>query len=208
MRIVALTLCSAACAAVAAVTAAAPALAEQRHSATTTIRISPRALAPGAEVEVWAFGCPDRVATASSPVFVDDAELTPEGDALFSEATIRSTAAKGAHRVTLDCADGGLVRENGGLVGEDGTGAGGDGVGRAGGEAQDGADRVALAVERPPSPVAPVRAGGGGTAPDEARPRDDIGAAEAYGLVLSGGTAVAVGGLAVHRRRHPSRAAS
>ncbi|WP_413809236.1 hypothetical protein [Streptomyces sp. OE57] len=196
MRIVALTLCSAACAAVAAVTAAAPALAEQRHSATTTIRISPRALAPGAEVEVWAFGCPDRLATASSPVFVDDAELTPEGDALFSEATIRSTAAKGAHRVTLDCADGGLVRE-------DGTGA--DGVG---GEGQGGAGGVALAVERPPSPVAPVHAGGGGTAPDEARRRDDIGAAEAYGLVLSGGTAVAVGGLAVHRRRHPSRAAS
>lgn len=199
MRIVALTLCSAACAAVAALTAAAPALAEQRHSATTTIRISPRALAPGAEVEVWAFGCPDRVATASSPVFVDDAELTPEGDALFSEATIRSTAAKGAQRVTLDCAGGGLVRE-------DGTDA--DGADGAGGDGQGGAGGVALAVERPPSPVAPVRAGGGGTAPDEARPRDDIGAAEAYGLVLSGGTAVAVGGLAVHRRRHPSRTAS
>ncbi|MFE2185384.1 hypothetical protein [Streptomyces sp. NPDC059455] len=211
MRIVALTLCSAACAAVAVVTAAAPALAEQRHSATTTIRISPRALAPGAEVEVWAFGCPDRVATASSPVFVDDAELTPEGDALFSEATIRSTAAKGAHRVTLDCAAGGLVRENGtgaDGTGVDGAGADGTGVDGAGADGQGDADRVALAVERPPSPVAPVRAGGGGTAPDEARPRDDIGAAEAYGLVLSGGTAVAVGGLAVHRRRHPCRAAS
>ncbi|OPF82720.1 hypothetical protein VT50_0206770 [Streptomyces antioxidans] len=180
MRVVALTLCTAACAAVAVASAAAPALADQRHSATTTIRISPRALAPGAEVEVWAFGCPDRVATASSPVFVDDAELTPEGDALFSEATIRSTAAEGAHRVTLDC---------------------------AGGDGRDGAKGVALAVERPPSPVAPVRAGGGGTAPDEARPRDDFGGAEAYGLVLSGGTAVAVGGLAVHRRRHPSRTA-
>ncbi|MEU4897823.1 hypothetical protein AB0B12_35860 [Streptomyces sp. NPDC044780] len=170
MRIVALTLRSAAvCAAVVAVTAAAaPALADARYSATTTIRVSPRALAPGAEVEVWAFGCPDRVATASSPVFVDDAELTPEGDALFSEATIRSTAAKGAHRVTVDC-------------------------GRA------------LAVERPPSPVAPVRAGGGGTAPGaQERARDDIGGAEAYGLALSGGTALAVGGLAVHRRRRPS----
>ncbi|MFJ1995447.1 hypothetical protein [Streptomyces asiaticus] len=210
MRIVALTLCSAACAAVAALTAAAPALAEQRHSATTTIRISPRALAPGAEVEVWAFGCPDRVATASSPVFVDDAELTPEGDALFSEATIRSTAAKGAHRVTLDCAGGGLVREDGtGADGADGAdGAAGQGQNGAAGDGQGGAGGVALAVERPPSPVAPVRAGGGGTAPDEARPRDDIGAAEAYGLVLSGGTAVAVGGLAVHRRRHPSRTAS
>ncbi len=190
MRIVALTLCTAACAAVAAVTAAAPALADQRHSATTTIRISPHALAPGAEVEVWAFGCPNREATASSPVFVDDAELTPEGNALFSEATIRSTATKGAHRVTVDCADS-LARE--GLEGrEDGKG----GMGAMGG--------VSLAVERPPSPVAPVRAGGGGTAPDETRARDDIGGAEAYGLVLSGGTALAVGGLAVHRRRHPS----
>ncbi|MBO3679133.1 hypothetical protein [Streptomyces sp. NEAU-YJ-81] len=187
MRIVALTLCTAACAAVAAVTAAAPALADQRHSATTTIRISPHALAPGAEVEVWAFGCPEREATASSPVFVDDAELTPEGGALFSEATIRSTATKGAHRVTVDCADG-LARED--REGRE------DGKGGMGG--------VSLAVERPPSPVAPVRAGGGGTAPDETRARDDIGGAEAYGLVLSGGTALAVGGLAVHRRRHPS----
>ncbi|MFD5388131.1 hypothetical protein ACFWMG_24985 [Streptomyces sp. NPDC127074] len=193
MRIVALTLCTAACAAVAAVTAAAPALADQRHSATTTIRISPHALAPGAEVEVWAFGCPDREATASSPVFVDDAELTPEGDALFSEATIRSTATKGAHRVTVDCADG-LARE--GLEDREGREDGKGGMGAMGG--------VSLAVERPPSPVAPVRAGGGGTAPDETRARDDIGGAEAYGLVLSGGTALAVGGLAVHRRRHPS----
>ncbi|WJD99288.1 hypothetical protein [Streptomyces antimycoticus] len=187
MRIVALTLCTTACAAVAAVTAAAPALADQRHSVTTTIRISPHALAPGAEVEIWAFGCPDREATASSPVFVDDAELTPEGNALFSEATIRSTATKGAHRVTVDCADS-LSREDR-EAREDGKG---------------GMSGVSLAVERPPSPVAPVRAGGGGTAHDEARARDDIGGAEAYGLVLSGGTALAVGGLAVHRRRHPS----
>ncbi|BBJ43476.1 hypothetical protein SSPO_061940 [Streptomyces antimycoticus] len=187
MRIVVLTLCAAACAAAAAVTAAAPALADQRHSATTTIRISPHALAPGAEVEIWAFGCPDREATASSPVFVDDAELTPEGNALFSEATIRSTATKGAHRVTVDCADG-LAREDR-EAREDGKGGMGE---------------VSLAVERPPSPVAPVRAGGGGTAPDETRARDGIGGAEAYGLVLSGGTALAVGGLAVHRRRHPS----
>ncbi|WP_448332663.1 hypothetical protein [Streptomyces sp. DSM 41534] len=195
MRIVALTLCVGACAAVAAVTAAAPALADQRHSVTTTIRISPQALAPGAEVEVWAFGCPDdRAATASSPVFVDDAELTPEGDALFSEATIRSTASKGAHRVTLDCADG-LARRGG--TREDGTGE----------DRKGGMDGVSIAVERPPSPVAPVRAGGGGTAREEERARDDIGGAAAYGLVLSGGTAVAVGGLAVHRRRHPSRAA-
>ncbi|MFF5589036.1 hypothetical protein [Streptomyces hygroscopicus] len=202
MRIVALTLCAAASAAVAAVTAAAaPALADQRHSATTTIRISPHALAPGAEVEVWAFGCPNRVATASSPVFVDDAELTPEGDALFSEATIRSTATKGPHRVTVDCADGLLNGRRGGGQEDPGGQGQKDPGGRAG---QDGRSGVSVAVERPPSPVAPVRAGGGGTAPGTGRARDDIDGAEAYGLLLSGGTAVAVGGLAVHRRRRPS----
>ncbi|MEU5272081.1 hypothetical protein AB0G77_26755 [Streptomyces hygroscopicus] len=201
MRIVALTLCAAASAAVAAVTAAAPALADQRHSATTTIRISPHALAPGAEVEVWAFGCPNRVATASSPVFVDDAELTPEGDALFSEATIRSTAAKGPHRVTVDCADGLLDGHRRGGQEDPGGQGQKDPGGRAG---QDGRSGVSVAVERPPSPVAPVRAGGGGTAPGTGRARDDIDGAEAYGLLLSGGTAVAVGGLAVHRRRRPS----
>ncbi|MFC9224570.1 hypothetical protein ACFT8W_28250 [Streptomyces hygroscopicus] len=224
MRIVALTLCAAASAVAAVTAAAAPALADQRHSATTTIRISPHALAPGAEVEVWAFGCPNRVATASSPVFVDDAELTPEGDALFSEATIRSTATKGPHRVTVDCADGllngrrgGGQEDPGGQVDPGGQKEPGgredpggqeqhpgrqvDPGGRAG---QDGRSGVSVAVERPPSPVAPVRAGGGGTAPGAGRARDDIDGAEAYGLLLSGGTAVAVGGLAVHRRRRPS----
>ena len=173
MRIATLTLC----AATLCLIASGPALADRRHDATATIRISPLAIAPGAEVEVRAFGCQGAMATATSPVFVDDAELTPDGDGLFSEATIRSTASKGAHRVAVDC----------------------------GGGAEPGTGRVSVAVERPPSPVAPVSAGGGG-APrptDEGQPRRDGigGGATAYGLVLSGGTAVAVAGLAVRRRR-------
>ncbi|MET7765606.1 hypothetical protein ABZS71_27635 [Streptomyces sp. NPDC005393] len=177
MRSVALTLCTVALS-TATLCVAAPALAEQRHSGTATIRINRHALAPGAEVEVRVFGCPSDAATASSPVFVDDAELTPDGDGLFSEATIRSTATVGTHRVTVDC--GGVPAY------EEGDGSQG---------------KVSIAVERPPSPVAPVHAGGGGTSPADARLRDDFGGAEAYGLVLSGGTALAVGGLAVQRRR-------
>jgi hypothetical protein len=175
MRIAALTLCTAVLC-----LAPGPALAEQRHDGTATIRVSPLAIAPGAEVEVRAFGCQGTMATATSPVFVDDAELTPDGDGLFSEATIRSTASKGAHRVAVDC---------GGA--QPGTGTG----------------KVSVAVERPPSPVAPVHAGGGGAprpAPgseDRTRRGGGVGGAEAYGLVLSGGTALAVAGLAVRRRR-------
>ncbi|MEU8827263.1 hypothetical protein [Streptomyces sp. NPDC048636] len=175
MRSAALTLCTVALGTVTLCSLAAPALADQRHDGSATIRVSPLTIPPGAEVEVRAFGCPGKAATASSPVFVDDAELTPDGDALFSEATIRSTAARGAHRVTVDCGD------------------------RA--SAADAGEKVSVAVERPPSPIAPAHAGGGGSAPVDTRMREDFGGAEAYGLVLSGGTALAVGGLAVHRRR-------
>ncbi|QLH22065.1 hypothetical protein [Streptomyces sp. Rer75] len=178
MRIATLTLCTAALCLI----ASGPALADQRHDGTATIRVSPLAIAPGTEVEVRAFGCQGTAATATSPVFVSDAELTPDGDGLFSEATIRSTATKGAHRVSVDC---------GGGVEPGGTG------------------KVSVAVERPPSPVAPVHAGGGGAprpAETEGRwPRGGVGGAEAYGLVLSGGTAVAVAGLAVRRRRQRQR---
>lgn len=178
MRIGTLTLCSATLCLI----ASGPALAGHRHDGTATIRVSPLAIAPGAEVEVRAFGCQGRAATATSPVFVSDAELTPDGDGLFSEATIRSTATKGAHQVAVDCGGGA----------DPGTGTG----------------KVSVAVERPPSPVAPVHAGGGGAprpAPAVEAPRNGFGGAEAYGLVLSGGTAVAVAGLAVRRRRQRQR---
>ncbi|MBL1099653.1 hypothetical protein [Streptomyces coffeae] len=176
MRSVALTLCAVALGTVTLCpVVSAPALADQRHDGTATIRVSPFAIPPGAEVDVRAFGCPGKVATASSPVFVDDAELTPDGDGLFSEATIRSTATSGAHRVTVECGD------------------------RA--SAVEPREKVFVAVESPPAPIAPVHAGGGGSAPAEERMRQDFGGAEAYGLVLSGGTALAVGGIAVHRRR-------
>ncbi|OMI33843.1 hypothetical protein [Streptomyces sparsogenes] len=51
---------------------------------------------------------------------------------------------------------------------------------------------------------APVHRAHSGTAPADAATRDDFGGAEAYGLALSGGTAMAVAGLAVRRRRRPA----
>ncbi|MEU5030403.1 hypothetical protein [Streptomyces milbemycinicus] len=47
-----------------------------------------------------------------------------------------------------------------------------------------------------------------GIAPADDAARQDFGGAEAYGLVLSGCTALAVAGLAVHRRRRPVAVAS
>ncbi|MEU5613013.1 hypothetical protein ACI2L4_35605 [Streptomyces sparsogenes] len=52
-----------------------------------------------------------------------------------------------------------------------------------------------------PARHAPFHRAHSGTAPADGATRDDFGGAEAYGLVLSGGTAMAVAGLAVRRRR-------
>ncbi|MEU9795574.1 hypothetical protein AB0E27_34225 [Streptomyces sparsogenes] len=52
-----------------------------------------------------------------------------------------------------------------------------------------------------PARHAPVHRAHSGTAPADGATREDFGGAEAYGLVLSGATAMAVAGLAV-RRRH------
>lgn len=61
--------------------------------------------------------------------------------------------------------------------------------------------------------AAPARPGHVHRAHSDLAPADDaarrgLGGAEAYGLVLSGATALAVAGLAVRRRRRPVAAAS
>ncbi|MGO4419622.1 hypothetical protein AB4Z54_12990, partial [Streptomyces sp. MCAF7] len=55
----------------------------------------------------------------------------------------------------------------------------------------------------PARPAHPAHHAHPGIAPADDAARQDFGGAEAYGLVLSGGTALAVAGLAVHRRRRP-----
>ncbi|MER6144629.1 hypothetical protein ABT174_32050 [Streptomyces sparsogenes] len=82
-------------------------------------------------------------------------------------------------------------------------------AGPAGADQEDAAPaRPAPAPHAPahaaPARPAPVHRAHSGTAPADAATRDDFGGAEAYGLALSGGTAMAVVGLAVRRRRRPA----
>ncbi|MEU7044860.1 LPXTG cell wall anchor domain-containing protein [Streptomyces varsoviensis] len=137
------------------------------------VRIDPLAAVPGGEVALRVSGCRADKAVATSEAFVADVKLAKDADGLFGEAAIRSSVSVGEYAVTVAC----------------------------GGEGQTVQGNLTVTAEgsatAPASPVAPVPAGGGGTAPRI----DDAGGPEPYGLVLAGGAALMLGGLFLHRRR-------
>ncbi|WP_446042294.1 hypothetical protein [Streptomyces sp. SID1121] len=187
------------------------------------VTITPATVAPGGEVAIRVDGCKSRFGTARSQVFVLEAGLQgpvfgregrdegppprdegrPARDhdaagredgrksSLFGQAAIKSEAASGTYEVKVRC----------------------DGHGRSG------AGIVQVVHSRPThhrpthhaSPVAPVRAGGGGTAVLAADGRDadqaeGPGARQAViGLVLAGVAAVAVAYRSVRRQRSAAR---
>ncbi|MEV0277242.1 LPXTG cell wall anchor domain-containing protein [Streptomyces sp. NPDC050610] len=137
------------------------------------VRIDPLTGAPGGEVALRVSGCRADKAVAKSEAFVADVKLAKDADGLFGEAAIRSSVSVGEYAVTVACA------------GEEETVQGNLTVTAEGSSAPAS------------SPVAPVPAGGGGTAPRI----EDTGGPEPYGLVLAGGAALVLGGLFLHRRR-------
>ncbi|MFJ9029323.1 hypothetical protein ACIRQP_12505 [Streptomyces sp. NPDC102274] len=104
------------------------------------VTVTPSAVAPGGEIEIRAEGCKSGSGAAASRVFVTGAELRGG----VAGALIGSSAKEGRYEIDVRC----------------------DGHGHAGAGsfevvAHAGRDRP----EHHASPVAPVRAGGGGTAP-------------------------------------------
>ncbi|GGR40226.1 hypothetical protein [Streptomyces aurantiogriseus] len=144
------------------------------------VSVTPSAPSPGAEVSLGVRGCIGKTGTAASAAFVADARLTGTGGTLAGETRVRSSLTPGSYPVTIVCAD---FRVKGTI-------------------------RVVAGSANPSvyaSPVAPVRAGGGGAAPlttaDEARV-DGPGTAHAItGLVLAGVAAVVVALRTVRRSR-------
>jgi hypothetical protein len=136
------------------------------------VAVTPSSPAPGTDIAFRVTGCTDRTGTAASAAFVADVRLAGAGGTLVGETRVRSELTAGSYDVQVTC--------------------GGD------------ARKVALTVvdqktQPSPSPhsspVAPVHAGGGGTAhlasvdADEAGP----GTAQAVtGLVLAGVAAAVV----------------
>ncbi|MFD7287274.1 hypothetical protein [Streptomyces sp. NPDC059863] len=206
---------------VVAVLMAAPVLgaADARAHDSVQVMVTPSAVAPGGEIEIRAEGCASASGAAVSRVFAAEAELKGgaggargaggAGGALTGSTVIGSSVKEGRYKIDVRC----------------------DGHAHAGAGSFD---VVAPAGHDRPghhaSPVAPVRAGGGGAAPLAAdadhvhgtRDVQDVGdvdtdsrsAAEAtgpgmphavIGLVLAGVAAVAVALRSARRSRHSER---
>ncbi|MFJ4814470.1 hypothetical protein [Streptomyces sp. NPDC088801] len=201
---------------------AAVALAPAAHAADGgSVSVTPAAPAPGSDVTLHVTGCAQRTAVAASAAFVADARLTVTGAReLAGESRVRSTIKAGSYPVRVSC---GATRLTGTLTVRDGEagrpgaapepvlvpGAGGQppAPGKGGQPSAPGADEEAFPSLRPgvhASPVAPVRAGGGGAAAHLAA--EERGAAPGTaqgvtGLVLVGVAALLVALRGVRRGR-------
>ncbi|MFI7287175.1 hypothetical protein ACIBRY_11090 [Streptomyces anulatus] len=186
MRSMPLTFCAAAAVALIAVPApaalaspAAPAGDDDRR--TGTVSVTPSTIAPGGQVELWVDVCgKGREATGNSDAFSSEARFRPADDkGLFAEARIRDDAEPRSYDVWVTCKDG---------------------RGKATGT-------LTVVHHNRPSPAAPVKAGGGGSATLAERATEAEGPGTRHtviGLVLAAVAAVAVALRSSRRRRGPA----
>ncbi|MFE7548167.1 hypothetical protein [Streptomyces gardneri] len=112
--------------------------------------VTPSTASPGADVDVRVQGCKGTTGAAKSQAFVADVELTGRdggGAPLFGDTTIRSGLEDGTYKVTVTC---------------DGHDHGDVGTVRVG--HRQPTHKPTHEPTHHATPVAPVRAGGGGTA--------------------------------------------
>ncbi|MEU1487345.1 hypothetical protein [Streptomyces sp. NPDC005752] len=186
MRSLPLTFCAALVAGTIALPAsaalAAPAADEPRDEKRSgTVSVSPSRVSPGGEVELRVDVCgKGRSARGNSEAFVSEARFEPGGGKeLVAEARIRSDAAPDDYEVWVTCKDG---------------------HGKATGT-------VTVVHHGRPSPVAPVRAGGGGTAVLAQETAADEGPGTRHAVIGLGLGAVAAFAVALRsaRRRRPAQ---
>ncbi|MFD6548252.1 hypothetical protein [Streptomyces sp. NPDC058398] len=170
MRSMRLTLCAGA-----AVAAALTPAAYAADAGPAGVSVNPVSPAAGSDIRLRAMGCAGRTGTAASDAFVSDARLTGGGgDGLVGDTRVRTALRPGSYGIQVDC-DGHHERVKGTLTVP----------------ARDSSPSVT-----PASPVAPVNAGGGGTARLAAA--DDAHAAgpgtrqAVVGLILASVAAIAV----------------
>ncbi|MFD7886015.1 hypothetical protein ACFV3N_26660 [Streptomyces bauhiniae] len=192
-----LTLCSGIIAATAFTPSAAHAADGGGTHGTGGLTVAPAVPLPGTDVSLRVRGCTASQGTAVSSAFVSDARLTGGQGDLSGQTRVRTSLKAGAYDVRITCADYSFT----GRISVDESGAGT----RPDSDSDDGPDTG-------PSPVAPVHAGGGGTAAGAdtstlfatvAPTGSGPGAAQALtGLALAGCAAVTVGALRSRRSRN------
>ncbi|MET7985455.1 MULTISPECIES: hypothetical protein [unclassified Streptomyces] len=144
MRSVRLTLCAGAVVAAAFTPAAYAA-----DAGPAGVSVNPLSPAAGSDIRLRAMGCTGRTGTAVSDAFVSDARLTGGGGGgLVGDTRVRTELRPGSYGVRVDC-DGHRDRVEGTLT-----------VPAPDSSPSGSSPRVSA----PASPVAPVNAGGGGTA--------------------------------------------
>ncbi|KUO13683.1 hypothetical protein [Streptomyces sp. DSM 15324] len=178
------TLCAGAAAAAAMLLPTVHAFAEDGGGKGGSVSVTPETPTPGAEVVLRVSGCGGKTATAASTAFVADARLVVvgTGGTLVGETRVRSSITAGTYDVRITCVD---FQVKGRITI----------VAPGRGPSQSPA-RPTVPGDTPASPVAPVHAGGGGTAPlaaaDEARVEGPGTAQTVTGLVLAGVAAAVV----------------
>ncbi|MFJ1606610.1 hypothetical protein ACIOHS_25015 [Streptomyces sp. NPDC088253] len=163
------------------------------YAADGGVSVSPASPAPGSDIQLRALGCTGTTGTAVSTAFVADARLTGQGGVLVGDTRVRSSVTAGTYEVKVSC-DGRQDRVTGTVT-----------VAAPGGPTSL---RSALAVPTGlASPVAPVHAGGGGTAhfaSVDARSSSPGTKHAVIGLLLASAAAVAVA-VRSARRGHDTR---
>ncbi|MEU0968579.1 hypothetical protein ABZ357_25300 [Streptomyces sp. NPDC005917] len=158
------------------------------------VTVTPASPAPGSVVALRVNGCSGTTGAASSAAFVSDARLSGYDGTLAGESQVRSTIGAGSYAVKVTCA-GAVITGSITVVGQSS---------QSQSQPQSQAGRPDGSAVLPATPVAPVHAGGGGTAPlasVEPRSAGPDTAQAVTGLVLAGFAAAAVGLLGARRSR-------
>ncbi|WP_371548936.1 hypothetical protein OG266_27905 [Streptomyces sp. NBC_00554] len=175
MRSLRITLCAGA--------VVAAALAPAAYAADAGVWVTPASPAPGSDIQLRATGCAGQTGTAKSAAFVADAQLTGKDGALVGDSRVPTSLKSGTYDIKVSC-DGYDDKVKGTVT-----------VAAGGGPSPS----------APASPVAPVHAGGGGTAHlalVDARETGPGTRQAVIGLVLASVAAVAVAVRSARRSRH------
>jgi hypothetical protein len=144
------------------------------------VSVTPSTPAPGNDVALRVKGCTSKTAIAVSAAFVADVRLTASEGTLVGETRVRSSLQAGFYDVKITCADF-QIKDSISVV-----------------------EKSSLPLSHA-SPVAPVHAGGGGTArlasAEEAHANGPGTAHAVTGLILAGVAAVAVAFRSARRGR-------
>nr|WSY54629.1 hypothetical protein OG999_33825 [Streptomyces sp. NBC_00886] len=151
------------------------------------VSVTPASPAPGADVALRISGCAGTTGTAASAAFVADARLVGAAGTLAGETRVRTSLEPGNYDVKITC---GSVTVKGAIT--------------VVGDASRSPSSAQPSVSVPASPVAPVHAGGGGTAHLDAVNARAAGPGTGHavvGLLLAGVAAAAVALRSARRSR-------